>query len=232
MTEDVALVFLPSVLYRSGQLLDMEFLTFEAHKRGIIIGFDCCHSAGVVPHSLSQWGVDFAVWCNYKYLNVGPGGPATIYINKKHFDRDPGLAGWMGYLPEKQFDLLNEFEAANNAGGWQLGTPHMLSMAPLEGSLKIFNEAGIEKLREKSLKITGYMMYLIENELAQYGFKIGNPRDNHRRGGHVALEHEEAIRINAALKDRGVIPDYRRPNVIRLAPVPLYISFYDVWVVI
>lgn len=232
MTDDIALVFLPSVLYRSGQLLDMEYLTNEAHKRGIIIGFDCCHSAGVVPHHLSKWGVDFAVWCNYKYLNAGPGGPATIYINKKHFNKEPGLAGWHGYVQEKQFDLLNEFESADNAGGWQMGTPHMLSMAPLEGSLKMYNEAGIENLREKSLKITNYMMFLIDNNLSQYGFAIGNPRDDKRRGGHVALEHDEAVRINAALKDNGVVPDFRRPNVIRLAPVPLYVSYHDVWVVI
>ena len=232
MTYDVALVFLPSVLYRSGQLLDMELLTNEAHTRDIVIGFDCCHSAGVVPHHLSDWGVDFAVWCNYKYLNAGPGGPATIYINKKHFNKEPGLAGWHGYVQEKQFDLLNEFESANNAGGWQMGTPHMLSMAPLEGSLKIYNEAGIENLREKSLKITDYMMFLIDNNLSQYGFTIGNPREDKRRGGHVALEHDEAVRINAALKDNGVVPDFRRPNVIRLAPVPLYVSYHDVWVVI
>ena len=232
MTDDVALVFLPAVLYRSGQLLDMEYLTAEAHKRGIIIGFDCCHSAGAVPHHLSKWGVDFAVWCNYKYLNVGPGGSATIYINKKHFAKEPGLAGWHGYVQEKQFDLLNEFESANNAGGWQMGTPHMLSVAPLEGSLKMYNEAGIENLREKSLKTTKYMMYLIDNELSKYGFLIGNPRDDSRRGGHIALEHDEAVRINAALKDMGVIPDYRRPNVIRLAPVPLYVSYHDVWIVI
>lgn len=232
MTEDVALVFLPSVLYRSGQLLDIEYLTREAHKRDILIGFDCCHSAGVIPHRLSQWGVDFAVWCNYKYLNEGPGGTATIYINKKHFRLDPGLAGWHGYVQEKQFDLYNEFESANDAGGWQIGTPHLLSMAPLEGSLRIYGEAGIERLREKSLKITEYMMYLIEEELYRYGFSIGNPRDDKRRGGHIALEHAEAARINAAMKEMGIIPDFRRPNVIRLAPAPLYTSYKDVWDVI
>lgn len=232
MTDDVALVFLPSVLYRSGQLLDMEYLTEEAHKRGILIGFDCCHSAGAVPHELSKWGVDFAVWCNYKYLNVGPGGPATIYINKKHFGLEPGMAGWHGYVQEKQFDLYNEFESACNAGGWQIGTPHMLSTAPLEGSLKIYREAGIHKLREKSLNLTGYMMYLVDEELSRFGFTIGNPREEQRRGGHVALEHEDAVRINAALKDLGVVPDFRRPNVIRLAPVPLYTSYHDVWNVI
>lgn len=127
MADDIALIMLPSVFYRSGQLLDMKYLTEEAHKRGIIIGFDCCHSAGAIPHELSAWGVDFAIWCNYKYLNAGPGSPATIYINKKHFSKEPGLAGWFGYVQEKQFNLHNEFESANNAGGWEIGTPHMLS---------------------------------------------------------------------------------------------------------
>lgn len=229
MKDDIALVLLPSVLYRSGQLLDMEYLTKEAHKRDIIIGFDCCHSVGAIPHHLSKWGVDFAFWCNYKYCNNGPGGTASIYVNRKHFDKDPGLAGWYGYTKNKQFDLSNEFQSANNAGGWQIGTSHMLSMAPLEGSLKMFNEIGIEKVREKSLKITEYLMYLIDNELSNYGFAIGNPREDSRRGGHVALEHEEAVRINEAMKDRGIVPDFRYPNVIRLAPVALYISYNDVW---
>lgn len=232
MNDDIALILLPSVLYRSGQLLDMQYLTEEAHKRDIIIGFDCCHSVGAIPHYLSKWEVDFAFWCNYKYCNNGPGGTASIYVNKKHFHREPVLAGWYGYIKEKQFDLSNEFQSANNAGAWQIGTSHMLSMAPLEGSLKMFNEIGIEKIREKSLKITEYLMYLIDNELSQYGFIIGNPREDHRRGGHVALEHEEAVRINEAMKDRGIVPDFRYPNVIRLAPVALYISYHDVWKVV
>jgi kynureninase len=232
MSPDVALILLPSVFYRSGQLLDMKLLTQAAHKRDMVIGFDCCHSVGVVPHLLSEWDVDFAVWCNYKYLNAGPGATATMYINQKHFNKQPGLAGWQGYVPEKQFDMLNEFEASANASGWQIGTPHMLSMAPLEGALKIFNEIGIENVREKSLNITSYLMYLIDKELSDNGFTIGTPREDHKRGGHVALEHAEAIRINAALKDLGVIPDFRPPNIIRLAPVPLYISYHDVWMLV
>jgi kynureninase len=232
MDDDVAIVFLPSVLYRSGQLLDMAFLTQEAHRRGITIGFDLSHSAGAVPHELSKWGVDFAMWCNYKYLSSGPGATAGLYINRRHFNKTPGLAGWHGYVKEKQFDLLNDFEAGQNAGGWQTGTTHVLSMAPLEGSLAIFHEAGMSQLREKSLHITAYLMYLIDEILTPYGFSVGNPRDDHRRGGHVALEHEEALRINEALKDRGVLPDFRYPNVIRLAPVPLYVGYHDVWQVV
>jgi kynureninase len=232
MTDDVAIAFLPSVLYRSGQLLDMAYLTQEAQKRGIIIGFDLSHSAGAVPHQLSEWGVDFAVWCNYKYLNGGPGSAAAIYINRKHFNREPGLAGWHGYVKTKQFDLLNEFEAERNAGGWQTGTTHVFSLAPIEGALAVHNEAGMVRLRDKSLHITAYLMNLIDELLSTHGFAVGTPRDDHGRGGHVALEHEEAVRINEALKDQGVIPDFRFPNVIRLAPVPLYTQYHDVWRVV
>ncbi len=232
MKDDIALVLLPSVLYRSGQLFDIEYLTKEAHKRDIVIGFDCCHSIGSVPHHFSQWNVDFAFWCNYKYLNNGPGGTASIYINQKHFHRNPGLAGWFGYRKDKQFDMNLDFEHSRDAGGWQIGTSHLLSMAPLEGSLNIFKEAGIDNVREKSLKATGYMMYLIDEILTAYGFSIGTPREGKRRGGHVALEHDDAVRINEALKKRGVIPDFRYPNVIRLAPVALYNSYHEVWRVI
>ncbi|MBD3383394.1 kynureninase, partial [candidate division KSB1 bacterium] len=129
MTEDVALVFLPSVLYRSGQLLDIARLTKEAHRRGIVIGFDCAHSVGAVPHALSEWQVDFACWCTYKYCNSGPGGVAGLYVNKKHFNKTPALAGWFGSAREKQFDMSDHLEPAASAAAWQLGTPHVLSLA-------------------------------------------------------------------------------------------------------
>ncbi len=228
MDEEVSLILLPSVLYRSGQLLDMESLTEKAHEKGILIGFDCAHSIGAVPHRFSDYGPDFAFWCNYKYVNNGPGGTAGFYINKCHFDRAVGLAGWYGVEKNKQFDLENEFHQNRSAGGWQIGTSHMLSMAPLEGSMKIYEEAGIENLREKSLDLTAYMMFLIDEWLSPHGFSVGTPREDERRGGHVALEHEEAVRINEALKERGVVPDFRPPNIIRLAPVPLYTSYHDV----
>lgn len=235
MTVDVALAILPSVLYRSGQLLDLQYLTKEAHKRGILIGFDCCHSVGAVPHSFSEWGVDFALWCNYKYLNSGPGATASLYVNKKHIDKAPGLWGWWGYNKSKQFDMDPDFQPAPGAGAWQIGTVHLFSTAPLHGSMKIFAEAGIERIREKSLKQTEYLMFLIDNLLSgePYNFKIGTPREPERRGGHVALEHDsEAIRINSALKKRGVIPDFRFPNVIRLAPIALYTSYHEIWQVV
>lgn len=229
MTEDVALALLPSVVYRSGQLLDMEVITLEARKRGIVIGWDLSHSIGAVPHRFDRLQPDFAVWCHYKYMNGGPGTSAGLYINKEHFGLDAGLPGWHGNTYETQFQLKTEFEKAHYAGGWQTGTQPIISMAALEGSLKLFHEAGIENLRAKSLRLTGYLMYLIDTRLERYGFSIANPRRDEQRGGHVALVHQEAMRINEALKADGVIPDFRFPDVIRLAPVPLYVSFEDVY---
>jgi kynureninase len=229
MTDEVALIILPTVLYRSGQLLDIEKLTSEAHKRGILIGFDGCHSVGAIPHHFSKWGVDFAYWCTYKYLNSGPGGVGALYVSERHFGKMPGLTGWFGSNKEKQFDMEHSFTQASDAGAYQIGTPHLLSTAPLIGSLEMFAEASIEAIREKSLKLTSYLMELIQSELANFNCTIGNPLDDTRRGGHVALEHPEAARICKALKEEGVIPDYRNPNIIRLAPVAFYTSYVDVW---
>jgi len=229
MSDDVALILLPSVLYRSGQLLDLFSITQEAHRRGIVIGWDLSHSIGAVPHRFDKVQPDFAVWCNYKYMNGGPGTSAGLYINKQHFSLDAGLPGWHGNKYETQFQLNTQFEKAEYAGGWQTGTQPVISMAAIEGSLKIYQEAGIENLRQKSLRLTGYLMQLIDSKLEQYGFSIINPREDAQRGGHVALVHEEALRINEALKAAGVVPDFRFPNVIRLAPVPLYTSFEDVY---
>lgn len=229
MTDEVALIVLPSVLYRSGQLLDMPRLARAARDRGIPIGFDLCHSIGAIPHALNAWEVDFAVWCTYKYLNSGPGGTAGLFVHRKHHGRLPGLAGWFGSDKEKQFDMEHRFTPARTAGAYQIGTPNILSAAPLIGSLEMFAEAGIERIREKSLRLTRYLMDWVEQELANFGFTLGNPTEDRRRGGHVALIHEEAVRICKALKDEGVIPDFRAPDVIRLAPVALYTSFTHVW---
>ncbi|MBN2899643.1 MAG: kynureninase [Clostridia bacterium] len=229
MTEDVALILLPSVLYRSGQLVDMKYITDEAHKRDIIVGWDLCHSIGAVPHDFKAINPDFAVWCTYKYLNGGPGSLAGLYINKKHLSKPSGLPGWHGNVKDRQFELNHKFEKAAHAGGWQSGTQSILSMAPLEGSLKMYAEAGMENIRSKSLHITAYMRFLIEERLTEYGFTIGSPTEDHLRGGHIALEHDDALRINEALKAARVVPDFRFPNVIRLAPAPLYIRYEDVY---
>ena len=235
MDEYTALVVLPSVLYRSGQLLDIPLLTEEAHKKGIFIGFDCSHSVGVVPHFFDEWDVDFAFWCSYKYLNGGPGSTAFLYINKRHFGKEPALAGWFGNVKETQFDMSLDFEHTKSAGGWQISSPAVLSSVPLEGALHITLEAGINNIREKSLNMTSYLMYLIDECLSEepYSFMIGTPREPHKRGGHVAVEHQrEAFRINEALKARGVVPDFRSPNIIRVAPIPLYNTYYEVWQVV
>ncbi len=229
MTDDVAVVLLPSVLYRSGQLVNMKYVTDEAHKRGIIIGWDLCHSIGAVAHDFKDINPDFAVWCTYKYLNGGPGASAGLYINRMHFDKPSGLPGWHGNVKDTQFELKHQFEKAKYAGGWQSGTQSILCMAPLEGSLNMYAEAGVENLRTKSLKLTAYMRFLIEAKLQKYGFSVGTPTDDAIRGGHLALEHDDALRINEALKAANVVPDFRYPNVIRLAPAPLYVRFEDVY---
>jgi kynureninase len=229
--DSIALVFLPSVLYRSGQLLDLEFLTRRAHEKSIPIGFDCSHSVGVVPHEFTRWEVDFALWCSYKYLNGGPGATAFLYLNRRHFNREPALAGWFGSVKEKQFDMSLEFKPARSAGGWQISSPSILSAAPLLGSLAILREAGLRAVREKSLRMTGYCMELVDELLSSepYGFSIGTPRQEERRGGHVAIIHPEGMRIRAALRARGVIPDFRPPDIIRVAPVALYNTFSELW---
>lgn len=234
MTDEIALIMLPSALYRSGQLLDLGYLTKEAHKKEIPIGFDCCHSVGAVPHFFDEWEVDFAFWCSYKYLNSGPGGTAFLYINKKHFHKTPGLTGWFGFEKQKQFDMLLDFEHAKSAGGWQISSSNILCSAPIEGALSVTLEAGIHRIREKSIKLTSFLIYLVDQILVKdpYNFEVGTPRNPDQRTGHVAIEHPEAFRISEALKDRKVIVDFRPPNIIRVAPVALYNTFYEVWRVV
>lgn len=228
MTDDIAVVILSGVLYRSGQVLDMEKVTEAAHARGILVGFDLCHSIGAIPHALDDWNVDFAFWCNYKHLNGGPGATGGIYVNKMHFGVQPGLAGWFGSAKDRQFDMEHTFTPAQGAGALQMGTPNLLSSAPLIGSFELMNEVGMAAIRERSLALTGYLQELIETELEEYGFTVTSPKVDAERGGHVFIVHQEAARICKALKANGVIPDFRTPNGIRLAPVALYNTFEEV----
>ena len=235
MTDEVSIVHLSSVLYRSGQLLDIERLTRAAHEKGIMIGFDCSHSVGILPHRLDEWDVDYAVWCGYKYLCGGPGAPAFIYLNRRFFECEPGLAGWFGCVKKKQFDLSLDFEHSKSAGGWQVSSPGILGAAAVAGALDVIAEAGIEPIREKSLKMTEYMMFLADGLLAEspYGFHVATPREPARRGGHIALSRSgDALRIKEALELRGVITDFRPPDVIRFAPSPLYNTYEDIWKVV
>ncbi|MCW4049809.1 MAG: kynureninase [Candidatus Bathyarchaeota archaeon] len=164
-------------------------------------------------------------------MNGGPGSTASLYVNRKHFGTRPGMAGWFGNDRSTMFEMMTEFDPASTASAYQIGTTTMLSTAPIEGSLYMMREAGIENIRGKSLKITGYLMYLIDEMLSKepYNYGIATPREPERRGGHVGIYHEDAWKINQALVARGVIPDFRPPNIIRLAPIPLYISYHDVW---
>ncbi len=231
ITKDVALVILPSVLFRSGQLLDIEGITKNAHNKGVLIGWDCSHSVGVVPHKFDEWNVDFAFWCSYKYLNAGPGASAFLYVNEKHFDKESALTGWFGYVKEKQFEMNLHFEQAKSAGGWQISSPAIIGSATLEGALNVILRAGIENIRHKSMKMTAYLIYLFDNLLAEepYNFTLGTPRMPNQRGGHIALEHEDAQRIHEKLLEENVIHDFRPPNVIRITPCALYNTFTEIW---
>ncbi|MDQ3656432.1 MAG: kynureninase, partial [Chloroflexota bacterium] len=162
LTDEVALAILPSVLYRSGQLFDIPRLTRAAHAAGVVIGFDCAHSAGALPHRFDDWDIDFAIWCSYKYLNAGPGAVGALYVHPRHFGTDPALAGWWGYRKDRQFDMVYEWAGAEGAGAFQISTIPLLSAAALMGSLAIFEEAGIGVIRRKSLAQTDYLIGLIE----------------------------------------------------------------------
>jgi kynureninase len=226
MDDDVGLVFLPSVLYRSGQLLDVERITAAAREREIPVGFDLAHSVGVVPHDLHDLGVDFAVWCSYKYLNAGPGAVAGLYVHERHHGRRPALAGWWGHEKATQFEMRHEFTPAHSAGAWQIGTPPLLATAPLSGALDVHEAAGIDAVREKSLALTDLLIDLVDEHLPEC--TVGTPREQARRGGHVAVEHPEGKGLSRALKARGIVVDFRPPNVVRVCPAPLYTSFEDV----
>jgi kynureninase len=228
MTDEVAIAILPVVLYRTGQLLDVKRLTAAAHARGALICFDGCHSVGATAHSFHDDGVDMGVFCTYKYLNGGPGSAGGLYVHRKHLGTAPGLPGWFSSRKDKQFDMRNDLEPAVDAGAYQIGTPNLLSMAPLLGALQLVRDTGLEKIRKRSLALTDFMMTLIDGELAGLGFIVATPRAPERRGAHVALRHAEAARICKALKARGVVPDFRPPDIVRLAPSPYYTSFAEV----
>lgn len=229
LTDDVAILLLPSVLYRSGQLLNIKRITELAHQKGILVGFDLAHSIGSVSHSLHADEVDFAIWCHYKYMNNGPGGSGGLFIHERHHHELPGLAGWFGSDKTKQFDMSHTFSKAEGAGAYQIGTPNLFSTAPLSGSVELFEEAGIQNIREKSLALTRYLRDLIQSQIGEFGFIDVTPVSDNERGGHIALAHPEAARICKALKAANVVPDFRAPDIIRLAPISFYTSYVDVW---
>ena len=226
---DVQLAVLPAVVFASGQLLDVATLTRKARERGILIGWDCSHSIGAVPHAFGgEAGPDFAFWCNYKWLNAGPGAVGGLFLHRRHHARAPGLAGWWGVRADRRFAMSAQHEPAAGAAALHIGTPHLLSLAPLLGSLELIAEAGgIAPLRAKSLALTDFLLARIDTDLAPLGFTVATPRGRLARGGHLALAHPDAWRICQALKAAGVVPDFRAPDLIRFAPAPLYTSFAD-----
>ncbi|MCH8052713.1 MAG: kynureninase [Planctomycetes bacterium] len=231
--ERIALVMLAGVNFFTGQLYDMEQVTRLAHQHGCTVGFDLAHAAGNVPLQLHDWGVDFAVWCSYKYLNSGPGAIAGCFVHEKHWrDADlPRFAGWWGNDPDKRFlmHLLPDFEPVKGAAGWQISNPPILSAAPLRASLELFDAAGMSALRAKSEKLTGYLQYLL-GRLPADRFEVITPGAPERRGCQLSiLMHDRPKEYHRALLDAGVVCDFREPNVVRVAPVPLYNTFHEVW---
>jgi kynureninase len=231
---ELALVMVGGVNFFTGQLFDIERITSAAQKHGITVGIDLAHAIGNVPLRLHDWNVDFAVWCSYKYLNAGPGAIAGAFVHERHATNTalPRLAGWFGNDPNTRFrlHLEPEFIPVPNADGWQVSNPPILSMAPLRASLSIFDEAGgMSSLREKSVRLTGYLEFLLE-QLGSKRFTVITPREPAERGCQLSiLVHEHPKELFNKLDAAGVKCDFREPNVIRAAPTPLYNTFHDVW---
>jgi len=232
--DQLAAVVFGGANFFTGQLFDIEKITAAAHKHGIIAGFDLAHAVGNVPLSLHDWNVDFAVWCSYKYLNAGPGAVAGAFVHERHATNTslPRLAGWFGNDPNSRFRLHLEpdFIPVPSADGWQISNPPIFSMAPLRASLAMFDEAGgMEPLRAKSVRLTSYLEFLL-NQNASKRFTIITPKSRNDRGCQLSIQaHEHPKELHKELIAADVKCDFREPNVIRVAPTPLYNTFHEVW---
>jgi kynureninase len=232
--DQLAVVLLAGVNFFTGQLFDIERITAATRQRGIVVGFDLAHAIGNVPLSLHDWNVDFAVWCSYKYLNAGPGAVAGAFVHEQHATNTklPRLAGWFGNDPNTRFrlHLEPEFIPVASADGWQISNPPIFSMAPLRASLAIFDGAGgMKPLRAKSIRLTSYLEFLLR-EVGSKKFTVITPRNSDERGCQLSiLAHEHPKELLKELEAAGVKCDFREPNVIRVAPTPLYNSFHEVW---
>ena len=235
---ELAVVLIGGVNFFTGQLFDIPTITEAAQKHGITMGVDLAHAIGNVPLSLHDWNVDFAVWCSYKYLNAGPGAVAGAFVHERHATNThlPRLAGWFGNDPNTRFrmHLEPEFIPVPSADGWQVSNPPILAMAPLRASLAIFDEAGgMEPLRKKSIKLTSYLQFLLESEPnghSKQRYTAITPRSGSERGCQLSiLAHQHPKELFNKLESSGVICDFREPNVIRVAPTPLYNTFHEVW---
>ncbi|MAW20940.1 MAG: kynureninase [Flavobacteriales bacterium] len=224
---EIALIMLGGVNYYTGQVFDFERITKIAHSKGINVGFDLAHAAGNIKLELHEWGVDFAVWCSYKYLNSGPGSVAGAFIHEKHHHSNlPRFAGWWGHNKEDRFKMPDSFLPINTAEGWQLSNPPILSLAAIRASLSIFDEVGMDKLLDKSKELTGYLLFLLST-INSERISIITPKE---RGCQLSIRVENGNKkLFGSITEKGVIADWRDPDVIRIAPVPLYNSFEDVF---
>lgn len=232
--DSIAMVFIGGVNYYSGQVFNMASITSWAHQVGAIAGFDLAHAAGNIELHLHDWQVDFAAWCSYKYLNSGPGGVAGAFVHQKHAHafQLPRFAGWWGHDKDRRFLMEPDFVPIAGAEGWQVSNAPVLSMAAHKASLEIFGQAGMHKLSKKGKKLSGFLMHLLDvlNEKHGAPFEIITPREEHRRGCQVSiLVKENGRQVFEKLTAKGIIADWREPDVIRVAPVPLYNSFADVY---
>jgi kynureninase len=234
--DELALVFFGGVNYFTGQLFNMPRLTEAAHAVGAIAGFDLAHAAGNVPLSLHEWDVDFAAWCSYKYLNSSPGNVGAIFVHERHAKNVdlPRFGGWWGHDKSTRFEMKNGFQPMEGAEGWQLSNVPILGMSAMKASLEIFAEVGMPALRDKSEKLTGYLEYtvgLLAEEFPDASITVITPRDPAQRGTQLSIDiagRERQLFDNMIAA--GVIADFREPCVIRMAPVPLYNSFEDVFI--
>jgi kynureninase len=232
--EQIALVLLPGVQYLTGERLDLAAYTAAAQRYSCRVGFDLAHAIGNVPLALHDSGADFAVWCSYKYLNAGPGAVAGCFVHRRHGAAPnlPRLAGWWGHDRERRFLMEPNFTPLSGAEGWQLSNPPILSLAPLAASLKLFDEAGMKRLRRKSLGLTRYLEWLLDRELGGRA-RMLTPADPERRGCHLAIQFNpppaEPAEFVRRLRAAGIVADWRKQNVLRLAPVPLYNRYRDVY---
>jgi kynureninase len=228
--EEIALILLGGVNYATGQAFDMAGITRAGHAHGCAVGFDLAHAAGNLPLRLNEWGPDFAVWCSYKYLNGGPGCIAGCFVHERH-NRDLDLhrfAGWWGHDEASRFLMGPNFQPMVGAEGWQLSNPSIISLAALRASMDIFHEAGMERLRTKSIALTSYLEFLL-NQNPSSSFSIVTPHEEERRGAQLSIRIPRNGRILCdKLAEEGVICDWREPDMLRVAPVPLYNSFQDV----
>lgn len=226
-----ALVLIGGVNYYTGQLFDMEAITRAAHSHGCLVGFDLAHAIGNVPLQLHDWGPDFCAWCSYKYLNSGPGSVAGCFVHERHAASNdlPRFEGWWGQDKATRFLMNPEFQPITGAEGWQLSNPPILSMAAVRASLQLFDEAGMPALREKSLRLTGYLEYLLD-ELQIPDIQMLTPRDPAHRGCQLSLRLASNGRaIFHAITAKKIVIDWREPDCIRVSPTPLYNTYTDVY---